>query len=1092
MANLHRSLGMGSLLGCLLGTWACGNDPWPSPRPVEGTDPPVEPADPVVDPTQPAEPTQPMEDGVVPPVSEEIIPGDGASDFVSSAPSGGGGGSEEIATVSGDANRPTAAGPGDAERAISEADILQLSGDRLYALSRYSGLSIIDVSNPAALRLEGVYRSAAEPFEMYVEDGLVYAMYNNWSSYGCDAIGYCGWQSESRVQAIDTRDAANIRLLADLVVPGTIADSRRVGDVMYLATDQSAGCWGCEAESNTTVTSFDVSTPGSFTQLDQLRLPSVSEFGGTRSISVTDQRIYIGGFDYDANFNILPGSVQVVDISDPGGALIEGARFDVAGPIQSRWQMDEFEGVFRVISQPGGWGTDLPPVVETFEVFSSDDIARVGYLTVSLPRDNEVLQSARFDGTRAYAITAEQVDPLFTFDLSDPFEPVQLGELEMPGFVYHMEPRGDRIFALGNDPANPDGSLHVSLFDVTDLADPILLSRVPFGGDFGSFAEGQNQIHKAFSILPEVGLILVPFSGGSYDELTCEYEYGSGIQLVDFTDDDLAQRGVAPQVGDARRALLHRDHLIGIGDNAVQTFDISDRDAPVETDQLDVARNVSTVRVLGDHLLRFGSDWATNQTILDMTPVAQASMAEPQAEIDLSALFGADAWSCNGGSSWSGQVFTRGDHAYVPRYTNEFDAETGESEQRLKFYIVDISDRNAPRAVGSFAVEPARGDTVITGILQTENTLLVGRSQGYYSYDPFVGMVTGSPRFFYDVIQLSNPSAPSVASRFEMPADIAGNGWGNFAVGGCSVDVGWGWHGGGRTAELTDGDFVISQHSEPVPGKPGQLKYYLDRLDVSVPSQPVLLPSINIPGTPVHYNDETSELVTIDYTETVEQATSPEDCYARGYYGYYEQSPDACRVSRRSINLLQLQPDRAIRTGYLQLDIKRRTANIAVSNSRIFYTTMDFPVPVAGVGGPILGDVTSSVDGARPAPAGISSGEGALPPPPVLAPIRLETLRLEAGRLTRLPSRELRQLPNDGYYYGELYARDERLFEIFDQTVTVIDTLDPTATQNISRELPGWGCVSLEVSADAAYCAVGQRGVEVIDLRPMRPAPGAL
>src|SRR5690606_10945896 len=139
-------------------------------------------------------------------------------------------------------------------------------------------------------------------------------------------------------------------------------------------------------------------------------------------------------------YDLLPGAVQVVDISDPSGALVAGAVFAVAGPIQSRWQMDEFGGVFRVISQPGGWGNLLPPVLETFQVFSSDDIERVGYLTVAMPQENEVLKSARFDGDRAYAITAEQVDPLF--DLSDPFEPVQLGELEMPGWVYHLEPRG--------------------------------------------------------------------------------------------------------------------------------------------------------------------------------------------------------------------------------------------------------------------------------------------------------------------------------------------------------------------------------------------------------------------------------------------------------------------------------------------------------------------------------------------------------------------------------------------------------------------------------------------------------------------------
>jgi hypothetical protein len=339
------------------------------------------------------------------------------------------------------------------------------------------------------------------------------------------------------------------------------------------------------------------------------------------------------------------------------------------------------------------------------------------------------------------------------------------------------------------------------------------------------------------------------------------------------------------------------------------------------------------------------------------------------------------------------------------------------------------------------------------------------------------------------VIELGNPSAPTVASRFEMPASIAGNGWGHFGVAGCSLDRGWGWYGGGGSAELTDGDTVISQHAEPVAGKPGLLKYYLDRLDVSDPRQPQLLPPINIPGTPVHYDDTASVLVTIDYQETLEAATSPEDCAARGYYGYYEESPELCRVTRRSINALALQPDRATRTGYLPLDIERRTANIAVSDNRIFYTTMDFPVSLGG-------GVVPPLEGVAPAgdvpvgevPVGDVTSGGVLPPVPVQSPVMLETLSLAAGKLTRLPMRELRQLPNDGYYYGELYARDERLFEIFDQTLTVIDTLGPEVVNpTLSRELPGWGCSSLEVSDDAAYCAVGPRGVEVIDLSSMRP-----
>ncbi len=1065
MARFHTHLGIGWLLSsCVVGSWACsgGGDTTAVPG-GEGTDQPVD--------------------------VELAVPGDGQSEFISNASANGGGGNvarETADNATGAALAPSANGAdaaGGAARAISEADILQLSGDRLYALSRYSGLTVIDVSDPAQLRMEGVYRTAAEPFEMYVEDGLVYAMYNSWYSYVCDEANVCGWQTQSRVQALDTRDPGNIQLLADLEVPGNISDSRRVGDILYLATQQWGYCWGCEAQANTTLTSFDLSDPARFAQVDQLRLPSpAGSFGGDRSIAVTDERIYIAGQEYSNQGYVLPGAVQVVDITDASGALQLGQRFTVAGPIQSRWQMDEFDGVFRVISQPGGWGTDQPPVVQTFRVGSASDVQALGSLTVTLPRPREVLQSVRFDGARAYAITAEQRDPLFTFDLSDPAAPRQAGELEMPGWVYHMEPRGNRMYALGYDPQNPQGSLHVSLFDVTTLAEPVLMSRVAFGGDWGSFAEGQNQIHKAFSILPDQGLILVPFSGGSYDQATCEYEYGSGIQLIDFSDASLTKRGIAPQVGSARRALLHRDHLFGVGDNAVQSFDITNRDAPVETGQLDVARNVSTVRVLGDHLLRFGNDWATNQTILDMTPVAQASSAEPESEIDLSALFGADAWSCSGGTSWGGQVFTRGDYAYVPRYSNSYDQARGTSEQRLTFYIVDLSDRSAPRAVGSFAVEAATDGSYISDIVQTDNTLLVGRSQGNYSFDQVTGKQLQGPRFFYDVIELSDPSAPSVANRFELPEQIAGGGWGMF-IGGCSMDMGWGWYrgyggyGSGSVA-LTDGDLVVSQHSEPVPGSTTELKYYLDRIDVSDPSHPRMLPEINIPGTAIHFNAETNELVTVDYQTTIERANTWEDCAARGYYGNLDQSPGingvtttgACTVSRRSINSLVIEGDRAVRKSQLLLDRTRRTSNIAVSDSRIFYTTTDFPVYSSG-------SVAVSRDGyGVPAPT----------TPTATSPITLESLRLNAGQLTRLPSQELRQQSSDNYYSGELFARDERVFEIFDNTVTVIDTQTPSAPTRLSHELPGYGCQSLEVSGDAAYCAVGQRGVEVIDLSSMR------
>jgi hypothetical protein len=81
----------------------------------------------------------------------------------------------------------------------------------------------------------------------------------------------------------------------------------------------------------------------------------------------------------------------------------------------------------------------------------------------------------------------------------------------------------------------------------------------------------------------------------------------------------------------------------------------------------------------------------------------------------------------------------------------------------------------------------------------------------------------------------------------------------------------------------------------------------------------------------------------------------------------------------------------------------------------------------------------------------------------------------------------LRRQSNQLYVgYGELLARAERAFEIYDNTVTVVDTADSSDFKRLEHELPNWGCQSLEVSSDTAFCAVGQRGVEVIDLTSMR------
>jgi hypothetical protein len=497
-----------------------------------------------------------------------------------------------------------------ASRAIAEADIIQLDGSRLYAMSKSGTVAIVDVTTPSALSLLGKASLAGEPFEMYRKGNILLTMSNSAvdgtgtirpptpdGSYPTTDTNHDN--DGSVVTALDVGDATNPRPLAQFVIAGQIADSRLVGDVLYVATYENSACFGCGAKPRTMVTSFDVSDATSPKKIDQLEFASNAPdsynaawgMAWKRSIFVTDQRLYIGGHaDFDTSSTIDPatkeGIVDVLDITDPHGHLVQGARLNLPGAVLSRWQMDETGGVLRVISQPGAGRTSngtAMPAVDTFTVTSASAIAPLGHAMISLPRQ-EGLRTVRFDGTRAYAITFNQTDPLFAIDLSDAANPKQRGQLQMPGWMFYLEPHGDRVIGLGVDRTDPQGSLNVSLFDVSNMDAPTMIERVAFGAtqlgeDYAitnyELPEDQDRIQKAFKVFDD-GLVVVPFSGtgpyGSGDSCTSA---AGGIQLLDWKNDSLTKRSLLPMQGNPRRAFEKDSAIIAVSDSNVSSFSLT-------------------------------------------------------------------------------------------------------------------------------------------------------------------------------------------------------------------------------------------------------------------------------------------------------------------------------------------------------------------------------------------------------------------------------------------------------------------------------------------------------------------------------------
>jgi uncharacterized secreted protein with C-terminal beta-propeller domain len=192
------------------------------------------------------------------------------------------------------------------------------------------------------------------------------------------------------------------------------------------------------------------------------------------------------------------------------------ASGEVTGWILDQFSMSEHDGYLRVASTEFDWwwgGT--PDVEQASSVTVLADAGRghlreVGHVGGLGP--GERIFAVRFMGSRGYVVTFEQIDPLFTLDLSDPGNPTVVGELEVTGFSSYLHPIGDDwLLAVGQE-ADAEGrvlGLAVSIFDIRDFANPTLAHRYLIEGDdrTWSWSEALSD-HHAFTY--HRGVLSVP------------------------------------------------------------------------------------------------------------------------------------------------------------------------------------------------------------------------------------------------------------------------------------------------------------------------------------------------------------------------------------------------------------------------------------------------------------------------------------------------------------------------------------------------------------------------------------------------------
>ncbi|HVP59698.1 MAG TPA: beta-propeller domain-containing protein [Myxococcaceae bacterium] len=212
--------------------------------------------------------------------------------------------------------------------------------------------------------------------------------------------------------------------------------------------------------------------------------------------------------------------VHAFDLRDPDKAPYLGSG-TVDGWVRDQYGMDEFSGALRVathlstrVADGTTWGTlKLSNRISVLKL-AGGWLQLVGK-TADYGADEQTF-GTRFLGRRGFVITAQQVDPLFTFDLSDPAHPTKVGELAMPGFISYLHPIDDtHLLGIGrevtfNGPVETGLQVKIALLDVTDLGAPKLQATQLVGQGWASSDALWDP--KAFTWLPAQKMLAIPFA----------------------------------------------------------------------------------------------------------------------------------------------------------------------------------------------------------------------------------------------------------------------------------------------------------------------------------------------------------------------------------------------------------------------------------------------------------------------------------------------------------------------------------------------------------------------------------------------------
>ncbi len=247
---------------------------------------------------------------------------------------------------------------------------------------------------------------------------------------------------------------------------------------------------------------------------------------------------------------IFTTQINKISLSDFSVAAIG----EVPGQPLNQFALDEYQNNLRIATTVGRNFWSFP-----FSSSNLESVNDVYVLDKNLKITGQIqdlgvgerIYSVRFLSDLGYVVTFKETDPFYVLDLSDPNQPIQTGELKIPGYSSYLHPISDKlVLGIGKE----DSNVKVSLFDVSDPAKPNEIAKYSLKDYWSDILNN----HHAFLLDDKHQIFFLPGSNAGY--------------IFSYQDNQLTLIKAISDIS-ARRAIYINNNLYIVGDSQIKIYD---------------------------------------------------------------------------------------------------------------------------------------------------------------------------------------------------------------------------------------------------------------------------------------------------------------------------------------------------------------------------------------------------------------------------------------------------------------------------------------------------------------------------------------